>query len=356
MQKTILAFIILLLFYAGCNGKKNRATRKPEDVKVKVKVISTETFSYQIKTSGTLQAMVDVKIAPQTSGVVTSVPVNLGDFVKKGQTLFRIDTRVASASIRLAQSQAENAMIQYQAALRNSRRQEILYRRGELSAAQWDLVQTQVDAAYSQLKATQSQINAARAQASLGTVTAPDDGYVTERNVNKGDMISPAYQAMVITDPRQMKITAGISEQDIMKISEGAEVIITSPLLKEKQYKGRVFAISMRRSDKSLNFPVEIRLDNSNLELKSGMTVYITIKGKQIENAIVLPPSYIVDRLNKWYVFIIENKTAKLREVILGERSEDKIIIESGLKTGEKIATSNIARLKDNLEIIETVE
>jgi len=156
----------------------------------------------------------------------------------------------------------------------------------------------------------------------------------------------------VLTDPRQLKIVTGISERDQIWIEQGAQAIVTSPLIPNKEFPARVLAISQRRSDKNQNYPMELRLDNPNMELKAGMAVNIRIKGKKLPNIITLPVDYIVDRDNKWYVYVVDGDKVTAREVRLGERSGEDVIILSGLKEGESIAIDNIARLKDGTKIV----
>jgi RND family efflux transporter MFP subunit len=229
-------------------------------------------------------------------------------------------------------------------------------------------VQPDDDDARAQDQTTQAGIDNAKAQIAEAQIAlsycelrAPFDAWVLKRNVDVGTLVGPATNGFTLADTRTVKAVFGVPDTAIGRIKPGSpQTILTEAL--PKPFSGHVTAISAAADPKSRVYSVEVRIDNPENLLKSGMIASITLGNPGPAGGVMVVPISAVVRSPAnpagFGVFLAEGSgdTVKVRtqEVTLGNTYGNMIAVNSGLKDGDRVVTSgtNIIKNGDEVRII----
>ncbi|HJP91206.1 MAG TPA: efflux RND transporter periplasmic adaptor subunit [Pyrinomonadaceae bacterium] len=405
------AVLILLLlavgaFLASCGGSKANV-RKDESAQPNVVEVTTAAAIKRdlprfFEATGSLAGDQQTDVAPQTSGKVVAVGVDIGSYVRRGQMLVRLDDselklRVQQASAQLEQAkaavrQAEEkiglrpgqafdpnrvaevaaAKVAYELAEKNFRRAEKLIESGDVSRsfydqqrAQRDQSKEQYDVALAQARQNYAGVDVSRtsvanAEAALAlarqnlayaVIPAPIDGFVTERTADLGEYVSPQQKVATIVRTNPLRIRIDIPEQAIPEVRVGQSVSITTSAWPDKNFAGRIARIAPNVSAQSRTLTVEAEIENSSAALKPGQFATVRILQEHTEPAVLVPARAVVNEAGVNRVFVIKDGHAEQRLVQIGQTEGDLIEIKQGVAADELVATSNLEQLSDGTAI-----
>ena len=216
-------------------------------------------------------------ITSRFMGFVTEVYVSEGDFVKKGQLLYTIDSR----EIDSAKRQAELSLQMYQNQLNNVKLNLERYRRlfskdmvSKYEVENLELalknMQNMVEIAKARLEEVMNQYRYLR-------IEAPNDGVIVAKNVKVGEMAMPGMPAMVLADLNDLKIEVEIAENDMKSISVGKRVLVRIPALGLKKI-GKIHAVIPNSNPMTHTFKVKVSFDNGLKRVYPGMYATVTIE------------------------------------------------------------------------------
>ncbi len=241
--------------------------------------LTLSAFAETITLSGSVISDNQKMITSRFMGFVTNVYVSEGDFVKKGQLLYTIDSR----EIDSARRQAELSLQMYQNQLNNVRLNLERYKR--LLAK--DMVSKyEVENMELALKNTQDMVEIAKArleevknQYKYLRIKAPNDGVIVAKNIKVGEMAMPGMPAMVLADLNDLKIEVEIAENDMKSIYVGKKVIVNIPALGLKEI-GKIHAIIPSSNPLTHTFKVKVAFKNKMKKVYPGMYATVTIEVK----------------------------------------------------------------------------
>ena len=218
-------------------------------------------------------------ITSRFMGFVTNVYVSEGDFVKKGQLLYTIDSR----EIDSARRQAELSLQMYQNQLNNVKLNLERYKR--LLAK--DMVSKyEVENMELALKNTQDMVEIAKArleevknQYKYLRIKAPNDGVIVAKNIKVGEMAMPGMPALVLADLNDLKIEVEIAENDMKSIYVGKKVVVNIPALGLKEI-GKIHAIIPSSNPMTHTFKIKVAFKNRTKKVYPGMYATVTIEVK----------------------------------------------------------------------------
>jgi RND family efflux transporter MFP subunit len=412
--KLKLTLVMLLLvavgaFVASCRGSKanvrkeeSAANTEPVAVEVTTAAAIKRELPRFFEATGSLAGDQQTDVAPQTSGKVVAVGVDIGSYVKRGQMLVRLDDdelklRVAQASAQLEQTkaavrQAEEkiglrpgqafdpnrvadvaaAKVTLDLAEKNLQRAEKLIESGDVSRsfydeqrARRDQLKEQYEVALAQARQNYAAVDVARtnvanAQAQLGlaqkslqyaVIPAPIDGYVTERVADLGEYVSPQQKVVTIVRTNPLRIRIDIPEQAIQAVKVGQSVSISTSAWPDKNFAGRVARIAPNVSATSRTLTVEAEIENNNNSLKPGQFATVRLLQERAEPAVLIPARAVVTDAGVNRVYVIKNGHAEQRLVQTGQTDGDLIEIRNGVAADEQVATSNLEQLTDGVAI-----
>lgn len=320
-----------------------------------------------IEATGSFLAAESSDVAPETSGRVSATLVDIGDFVKAGDVLVRVqgidaglrldEARAASerAESNLKLAEAQNALAQTTAA-----RYAALVATGDVSRTVADQARTQAETALASTNTARASLAEARAQLARAekavadvVVAAPFAGYIAERRVSPGEYVQPstAVVTLVSLDPLRLSLT--VSGIQAGQVTVGQAVVTSVDAYPGRTFSGRISAINPALAPESRSLGVEARVRNPDAALKPGMFAVAQVDTGRRERALLVPRRALIEdaNTNSYRVFVIDKESrARLRVVQLAARQpQDAVKIVSGVAEGERVATSRLAELYDGL-------
>ena len=338
-----LLIIVLLIFisFVGCSKpKENKEVSESKKV-VTTKKISTSDLLEKYSTIGLASANKTYNLVGQTGAEVKKVYVKVGQKVRKDQNLFGLDSDVtkrnAENSKKASLTQLQQAKLAYEDALENYNKNKELYEQGVISKKNFDTIK--LDLSNKKLALENAQTNYNNTVKNLDeeidskTIKSPIDGLVVSNNINKEDVLN-GQKAMSIMDLKNIKVKAQVSSEIINKIKVGQKVKLSFDEL-DKNIDANISQISYIGNNAS--YPIEIDIENENLEIKPGMYCDIDIILNTHKEVISIPKNSLLNEDGKAYVFINNKGKAEKRYLDLGKDISGEVIVKKGLKIGQDL-------------------
>ncbi|HIJ55202.1 MAG TPA: efflux RND transporter periplasmic adaptor subunit [Deltaproteobacteria bacterium] len=341
---TILAAGIGLLgwqVYQKASASKKDSNRQRGNVPVAVEIapIKKSTIQDVGDFTGSLYPLSEFIVAPKIGGRLEKILVHIGDTVKSGQLVARLDDEEYRQQVSQAKAELEVAQANLQERkniLENAKRE---YDRTVALSKKKIASESQLDAAGSEYKTQQSKLKVASAQVSqkeaelrmadvrlsYGEIRLPKNNasgfsVVGERFVDEGAMLAPNTPIVSIIDIGKLIAAISVIERDYTKIHPGLESMITTDAFPGRRFSGKVIRVAPLLKEKSREARVEIEIPNEEKLLKPGMFIKVQIRFDQHENATVVPEGAIIKRNGAQGLFLadLEQRKAKFVEITVG--------------------------------------
>jgi cobalt-zinc-cadmium efflux system membrane fusion protein len=304
------------------------------------------------------------KIGSPITGRVSDLYVSLGDVVKKGQVLARVN------SIELTQTQLTLIKSTQLIGLKTKavERAKLLFEADVISKAEMLRIENELDAVKADYRASRDQLmvlgmnekaleklESSGQINSYGDVISRFDGIIISRAINLGQIVNPQDNLFYVADLSKLWGVANIPEQQASFIQKDEVVTIEIPALENKKIEAKIIFEGNIVDPETRTVLVRTEIDNQSLTLKPDMLISMYIQAKKVSR-LAVPNAAIVRENDKNYVFIQNSpKTYRLREVQLGQKDGNLITILSGLAEGETIISDgafhlNSERKKKELE------
>ena len=322
-----------------------------------------------IEATGGFEAAESSDVAPETSGTVTATLVDIGDRVKAGDVLVRVQGINAGLRLdeaRAAASRAESnvklAEAQNDLAQTTAARYAALVATGDVSKTVADQAKTQAETAIQSVKTAQASLAEARAQLALAekavadvVIVAPFAGYIAERKVSKGEYVQPstAVVKLVSLDPLRLRLTVPGVQAGQVQVGQITQCTVDA--FPGRTFTGKVTAINPALAADSRTMGIEARVPNPDALLKPGMFAVARIETGKTERAMLVPRKALIEdaNTNSYRVFVIDKDNhAHLRVVQLAARQlQDAVRLTGGVAEGERVATTHLADLYDGATV-----
>ena len=378
---------ILAVAAGGCTASTEAGKTEGKRPAVTIRTITPErtTIARQVDISGTVISPDQATVSSQVAGVVREAAIELGQEVRPGQVLARLDPQELElalrrsesllrqteaqlnidgitvkepppneqiAAVRLAQAQRDDSRAQLERAIR-------LSKQGLLAQADMDAAQTRlkVDEARYQaaiedvqsLKASLQDRRAAHdlAQKKLAdaTIRAPVGGRISERLIHPGEFIKENTPVATIVQMNPLKLRTALQERHAGVIRPGLSVHFSVEAFPGETFQGKVAFVSPAIDQATRTFTIEAIVDNPQWKLKPGFFAKGVV-GTQVDEGIIVIPDEAVSTLaGVSSVFIVEKAKVRQHPVTVGTRQGKLLEIREGLKGDEVLAISNLSQL-----------
>ena len=311
---------------------------------VSVVAPKTEMWPDQIEAHGNIMPWQETRISTEIGGLrVLGVLVNVGDVVKKGQVLAKLNPTTVEIDLETANAQLMEAQAAQAQALATLERGKRLAPSGGVSQQDLMLYETQKQTTEARLHAARAQVKTQQLRLDSATLVAPDDGVISSRSVSEGAIVQTGSELFRLIRQGRLEWRAEVKGETLIKLAVGQEVTVKSPL--GPDFKGRVRQISptidltTRHGLIYVDLPVDTKL-------KAGLFVSGTLAMSK-RNALVLPASAVRRNGNNYRVFQV-NADGKVEviDVEVGRTRDDKMEIAAGLDEHAQIITGNVDSLK----------
>jgi membrane fusion protein, multidrug efflux system len=319
---------------AAC-GSESHASETPGAEAAPARVISVEVEAVQparftdfVRIVGSVAANRDVIVSAEESGIVRQLFVDKGAFVQAGQPIARIDDTVLRAQLERADAQARLAEETWE-------RQRRLWEDEKIGSEI-----NYLNAKYGAITARAS-ANELRARLERSVVRAPIAGVLDARMVEVGSMVAPGAPVARVVDAGTVKITGGVPERYAADIVRGAEMRVSFDGMGNAEYTGRVQYVGATLNEQNRTFPIEVAVPNASRVIRPGMVANLQVARRAVGEALLVPQNAVLRRENGYVAYVAVEKdggfVAELRDVIPGTSEAGRVVIEQGLKPGDRV-------------------
>jgi len=348
MKKVITIAVILvvlgLVAFRLINNKKEISAKSQVksntnvQVSVNVAPVETRTSERSLRLVGTVAPSQEIDIKSEVQGKITSLTVDLGDYVPKGRVIARIDNQTRQLSVANAQQVLADAR-------QSLERYQRLYEGGAATKAQLD----QYTLAYNNAKISVAQ---ARKELSNTAVVAPISGIISKKSTEAGAFANQGSSLVTIVDVSRLKVNINVAENDVYALKVGDPVTITATVYPGVTYQGRITFISPR-GDEAHNYPVEISLTNQDKNpIKAGTYVDVAFNQKSQAPSLQIPRESLVGSIQDARVYVVgSDNIAKLRRITIGADNGAYLEVLEGLKEGDRVVTTGHINLTDSARV-----
>lgn len=347
MVKKFLVLSFLLIFLFSCSRKENK---KEENLKyVKIIEAKMEIVEEKIEVVGNLSAKYETSIVSEVPGIVEEVYVTEWVKVRKGTPLARIDTKELEVQLQAQKASLEEAKASYERAKREYERMEKLYKAGLATKQNVEDSKTFLETQKAYLDARLAQVELLETKIKKCLILSPIDGYVKERTVSKGDMAGkdPLFK---IVDISILDLTLKVPSLYLKDIKIGNPVFFRTESIPDILFEGKISFINPAVDPYSDTIKVMAEVKNPENLLKAGMFVKGYIRKGEPYRAILLPKQAFLNfdlKEKKGKIFLYNDGTAHLKEIIFWGTLEDKIIVREGISEGDKVIMDGVFLLRD---------
>jgi len=318
---------------------------------------------------GNLIGAATVEAVPKVAGRLDSVSVRLGDRVRRGQQLAKIEDRELLEQVRQAQASYEVSAAtirQREADLRfaqtNLDRSRNLYERQLIPKQTFDDAEARFQAAAAQLdlaKAQHAQADARLDELKINVantvITSPVNGFIGKRTLDPGAWVTPNSALLSVVDIGVVRLVANIVEKDLRRISAGQRADTEVDAFPDETFRGRIARISPVLDPATRTAQIEVEIDNAQFRLKPGMYARVNFTVEQRPNTLVVPSNALVDVQGSHGVFQPSgagNDIAKFKPIKVGLSNDKLVEVSEGLSEGERIVTTGAAALREGDKIV----
>lgn len=354
----------LAIIMSSCGGK-TEAGGDTAPQKYETAVLSQGDATMEMTFPVTIKGQQDIEIRPRIDGFIEAIYVDEGSVVRKGQTLFKINSPAAIQGLATAQASIRSAQAQVSTAKSNADRLRPLAEKAIISQVQFDQAEYAYQSALAGLGQAQAALTNAQSTLSWTNVTSPSDGVVGTIPSREGSLVNPANILTSVANTSSVYAYFSLNEKQLTEFlneTEGktqAEKIKNMPpvtliLADGSQYGeiGKIETISgvINVSTGSVNFRAEF--SNKNGLLRSGTSGKITIP-RTVHNVIVIPQEATIEQQDKRLVYKVQGDSV-VQKTVLGTFLPDgkSFAVTEGLTNGEKIVTKGIGSLTQGKKII----
>jgi len=332
-MKALSALALATLLLPGCGRKPDTHPTSQPDLAVAQVQVQTAESKQRATTEevvGTVQAKQHATLEAKLSGRIDKMPVLLGQAVKAGQLVARLD----AAEIKARVEQAEASL---QQAERDWKRTSALFDQQAATRSDYEAA----DSRYRVAKAA-----VAEAQAMMGYVEilAPFDGVVTKKWVDVGDLATPGKPLIGLEDPSMLQLEADVPDAIASRIQQDARLAIRIDSLKG-ELTGTVREIAPTADPASRTLRVKLDLPQT-AGLRSGQFARLVVPVGE-SSSVRVPTSAVVLRGQLEILFVVTNQRAQLHLVKTGRTIGDEVEILAGLASGESVVVGGAALLTD---------
>ena len=333
------------------------AQQAPQAAGVDVaEVISKQITDWQ-QYSGRLEAVDRVEIRPLVSGTLTAVHFKDGAMVKKGDVLFTIDPRPYAAEVARAQAQLAGAEARAAYTASDVARGQRLLGDNAIAKRDYEEKQNASREAAANVQAAQAALRSAKLNLEYTQIVAPVSGRMSRAEVTVGNIVSVGSATPSLSTLVSMsKIYASfdVDEQSFLKYvnparAKGTSVAVFLGLANEDAYsrEGKVGSIDNRVDTSSGTIRVRAVFDNADGQLLPGLYARIRLGGGAPRDALLIDEKALGTDQDKRFVLVLDKDNhATYREVRVGANQDGLRVIESGLKSGERIVVNGLQRVR----------
>ena len=352
-----LLIFILAATLSGCGGETPES--EPELRPVRTVIVEVTGGGLTRTLAGVARAGVESRLSFRVPGTIQSLAVALGDRVRRGQVLARLDP----TDYELRLEEAEAGLAQAQAGLRRAEadyeRVRALYENNNASKGELDAARAGAESAQAQVETGEKRLQQARQQVGYTVLRAPSDGAIAAVSVEVNENLNAGQRVVLLTSGADPEIEVAVPEVLIARVTEGQPVEVRFDALPGRRISARITEVGVALTGGASTYQVGAGLTEAAPEVRSGMAAEVTFTfAEGRDDRILLPAVAIGEDSEGRFVFVLERNddgtgTVRRRAVEIGEASSGLGGIEvlEGVAVGDEVVTAGVRRLTEGMAV-----
>jgi RND family efflux transporter MFP subunit len=337
-NKTIISLLTLSILSASPLAVAKRGAGS-QAVTVVSESVAIHQVSQSLSLVGKLKSDQAVVISSEVNGIVDQIFVGANQNVTKGQALVVLNDDKARATVAEAKAYLKD--------------QKRILTEFERLVARNAITQTEINAQKTNVEIAQARLDSANASLNDLHIEAPFDGTVGLIDFSRGKLVNVGTELLTLDDLSVMQLDLQVPESYLPLLEKGMEVSAITAAWGQRVFLGKVVAVDTRVNQETLNLRVRIHFQNEDNKLKPGMLAQARMSFPPME-APIIPVQALEYSGTKRFVYVIdEQNKAHRKEVILGARVGNQVVIEKGIDIGERIVVQGIVNMRDGVKVSE---
>ncbi len=324
----------LSLIHEGATPEQlSMARQQIEQARANLAVAESAREQVRQQEQGLTQAQQQLASARQT---LTAAQIGYTDAVNQ-----RLRAETAQADVEAAERAVESAQIAYEQA-----------QAGEITLR---VDQKEIDRAMANVKAATSLVALYSAQRSKRILTSPVSGVISARHYDVGEIPTMGAAVFTVVTTDSLEFSATVSELDVTRVSQGAEVDVTVDGVPDEAIVGRVISVLPAGDVASRSFTVKVAIPAES-GVKPGMFARGEIVLRESPDAVVVPKDVLIEQEGAFVAYVVENGAAVRRSVLTGIVTTEQVEVLEGIADGEQVVLSGKENLSDGAAVQVTNE
>lgn len=338
-------------------GATQAEVAKPVSTAIVDKQIVSDIKSYPAN----VVPLQETEIRAEVTGYITNIYVQDGATVNKGQRLYEIDRVRYQATVDQAEANLEIAKANLDRVQTDLQRYQTLSEQDAIAKQTLDYAVTDVSNQKAQVLAAEANLTTARTNLQRSVIIAPFSGNIGISQVRSGALVSAGSTLLnTISSIDPVAVEFEISERDITEFnklqtgSSQAQIYVILPNGSRYDGAGRVVTIDRAVDSQTGTLKVRASFPNRDNALRAGMNATLHVESTSQHEALIIPYKAIFEQLGTFNVYVVNDSSkVDLKQVDLGQKISDMVVVTSGLEPGQKIVTEGATGLRPGSKVTE---
>lgn len=345
---------------------------KSQPLNVETQKVVLQTIDNSFAYSGTFEPNRESKLSAELQGKINAIFCDVGSVVSEGQKLVQLDAALLQQQLNAINVQIQNAKTEYEVQLKANqiqidalkadvKRFTVLAQNDAIQGVQLEKAQQQLQTTENQRIATLNQSGLKTAEAQKASIEeqinktvikAPFSGVITAKLTEVGAFAAPGVPLLQLTDIATLKFTINVAEKELAQFRIGQSCNISLDALPDTKLQGRVIMIGSK-SNMGSSFPVQFTVTNTkNAQVKAGMFGKVALQNATAQMGVVIPAAVVVGSAEQPQIYTVKNGKATLINITISKRTENKVVVSSGLQEGDVVITNGFTNLFEGANIM----
>ncbi len=317
---------------------------------VRVQSVSFEKIRRTISYAGEVKARYLTPLGFRLAGKLVERKVDVGDEIKAGQLLARIDPTDYRLSVLSSTAEVNAVQADFDKASADLQRYANLLKKNVISRTEFETYQTVYNTAEARLKQAKALLDVDENKANYTDLYAVADGIVTEVLAEEGEVIAQGQPVLRLAQLQEKEIAISIPEHRLTELQQATNFEISLWAYPQLKLEGKWREISPNADPVTRTYQVRVTMLNAPPEVYLGMTATVTLQRAMAKAVALIPLTALYAQGDKSAVWVVDAKTyqVKLVPVQLGEFYENQMTVLSGLQNGQWVVTAGTHKLYEN--------
>ena len=317
---------------------------------VEVLRLASSQYRPRVSVVADIEAWRSVEVAAELSAKVTAVLVEVGQPVKAGQTLMRVDARRQRHDLDLARAQHEQAEVDLKTSRRDLARAERLAARKLLPREQLEAARSAESRAAARLQASRARQRQSHQQLVSSAIRAPFSGIVDARYAELGDFLTPGRAVLRLVDLSQLKVRVGfpLAVRSALRIGDRCQLALREA--EQATLPARLHSLSATADPRTRRVEAIFAVSRAS-DARPGMIAELSCFIGAARSVLMVPSTAIVQQFTIPYAYVVSAGLAQRRRLRLGATVGSKTIVLQGLSPGEQLVSAGQEALSAGMAV-----